>query len=920
MSDSKQVATSEQFVEVLQASRVLPTDQVSKVRERSARVTDPIALARELIAAHLLTRWQARQLLVGRHRLTLGKYRLCEEIGRSPSGGVFLAEHLQMHRKVAIKVMSRRWTRDPTYVARFLDETRKAATLDHQNVLHIYDIDNENDRYFLVLEHISGWDLQQLVTEKGVRTFVAAADYLRQTAEGLLHIHRKQMVHGELRPANLMVDTHGKVKILGLGTGHLPLSTGGIQRDAAREQSEEPLDLLAYRAPEQTVADNTANERSDLFSLGCIGYFLITGNLPLAQPGGQPLCHADVAATVPAISKHRPEIPAELATIIDQLMARDAAARYRSAEPVIQALRQWIADQEDSPTGQVVGAVEPTESNSPAATDALESGPAPSEDRPPFDWAPANEIEPSQDREPVAPPPRARARENRSIAPRHVLGAVALLLAIVATTIMGVWVWNREPAVSDASSEQVVTVAPPPRDTLAPATSDQPVQAEPPTTVSPDDTVAPDDTVPDPGESVTAEQGALAAADMGSAQTDTADRSTATSEPATTSTETPETSDTTSGDTSDDAAEDTPAPVPAPAPEPPPPVLQHLPAEFDLQLPSTDDLEEPQQLGRLQMREGIALEVKLLGGSTALAADGEFLLRSVPVSSSPTWEVQLREQIEGTAATTAVAQLQVVDQQLVLRWIVNPTNRPSAGSIVNCVLRVKAGQEEQDLRLRVPQIVSPLEVQLKRPSFDGKWDIEHPPAPAATRWCVTSLAEPFPPDFELVPPTPMVPDGQQVVLKCGADPEQQVLLFEIEASLKRLLRINGRTMFQLPTMEEPSVLTRRNFLARERWVSTNQINKHNQAQIIQEQLQRIAAQDPRRATVQQQFDAAQQQLAEATRISDAWETLRGLTESLDDGATIHFRLDYLADDCRVTLLASDAASAAASVEQELIDE
>ena len=120
-------------------------------------------IARNLVHQNLLTRWQAAQLLAGRSSFYLGKYRLIELLGRGDTGSVFLAEHVTMNRRVVLKVISRQVSTDQASLDAFLVEARAVSGLDHPNIVHAYSIDNEADRYFLVMEYVDGVDLQHLV-------------------------------------------------------------------------------------------------------------------------------------------------------------------------------------------------------------------------------------------------------------------------------------------------------------------------------------------------------------------------------------------------------------------------------------------------------------------------------------------------------------------------------------------------------------------------------------------------------------------------------------------------------------------------------------------------------------------------------------------------------------------------------------
>ena len=132
-------------------------------------------------------------------------------------GSVFLGQHVTMNRRVALKIISREVSKDPASLERFLAEARAIAALDHPNIVQAYSVDNEGDRYYLVMEYVEGVDLQRLVEKEGPLDCDRAVDYIRQAADGLDHAHQHNMIHCDIKPSNLLVNLQGVVKILDLG-------------------------------------------------------------------------------------------------------------------------------------------------------------------------------------------------------------------------------------------------------------------------------------------------------------------------------------------------------------------------------------------------------------------------------------------------------------------------------------------------------------------------------------------------------------------------------------------------------------------------------------------------------------------------------------------------------------------------------
>ena len=317
MPELSEVANTDQYIELLVKSELLQEGQLREARKLAEESPSCKMLARRLIAKGLLTRWQASQLLIGWHRLRIGKYTLSDQIGRGELGRVFLAEHRQMGRQVAIKTLSRRFTRKPEAVDRFLAEARDVAALDHRNILHVYDIDQDGDQFFLVTEYVDGKDLQRLVEDRGALPAEMAIDYIRQAATALGYAHDLGMVHRGVRPANLMVDHSGTLKVLGLGVG---LLAERRRTDATHSDGGLPNDA-SFRAPEQIDDAGTVDQRSDLYSLGCVLYFLLTGKSP-----GESSSHSDNStdreATAP-IDSLREDVPADVISVCSKLMAVD---------------------------------------------------------------------------------------------------------------------------------------------------------------------------------------------------------------------------------------------------------------------------------------------------------------------------------------------------------------------------------------------------------------------------------------------------------------------------------------------------------------------------------------------------------------------------------------------------------------------
>ena len=278
-------------------------------------------------------------LLAGASMFTFGKYKLLDLLGRGGGGSVFVAQHTTMNRRVALKIIPKQLGGDSALLERFLVEARAIAALDHPNIVHAYSLDNEGDRYYMVLELVEGRDLQRMVEADGPLDYSRAADYIRQAAEGLDHAHSRKMIHCDIKPSNLLVNPQGVVKILDLGMARLTGANAGQGETSGQE--ERMLGTVDYVAPEQAMRSPDLDHRVDIYALGATLYFLLTGHAPF--PGGslaeKILKHQ--TAEPRSILEERPGAPRDLVKICQKMMAKNPADRYQTAAEVASVLAAW---------------------------------------------------------------------------------------------------------------------------------------------------------------------------------------------------------------------------------------------------------------------------------------------------------------------------------------------------------------------------------------------------------------------------------------------------------------------------------------------------------------------------------------------------------------------------------------------------
>ncbi|MHB8897824.1 MAG: serine/threonine protein kinase [Thermoguttaceae bacterium] len=350
--------TAERFLELVGKSKLVDQDRWNRfLTELGDRTETDFAkestpkleagqLADRLVEQQLLTRWQADKLLEGRHKgFVVGKYRLLGHLGTGGMSTVYLAEHLLMHRRVAIKVLpkARGTDTESSYLERFHREAQAIASLDHVNIVRAYDIDNEGDTHYLVMEYINGRDLNLIVRDSGPLDYITAARYARQAARGLHYAHSVGLIHRDVKPANLLVDADGVVKILDLGLARFIAEEERASLTVAYD--ENVLGTADYLAPEQAIDSHGVDARADIYALGCSLYYFLTGHPPFTEGTLTQRLMSHQKDPPPSISSDRKDAPEGLVNICLKMMAKKPADRYKNCAEVARALGDWLVEQ-----------------------------------------------------------------------------------------------------------------------------------------------------------------------------------------------------------------------------------------------------------------------------------------------------------------------------------------------------------------------------------------------------------------------------------------------------------------------------------------------------------------------------------------------------------------------------------------------
>jgi tRNA A-37 threonylcarbamoyl transferase component Bud32 len=270
--------------------------------------------------------------------MLFGDYELYHEIARGGMGVVWKARQRRLNRTVALKmIQDGRLTNDDA-VQRFLTEARAAASLDHPNIVPIYEADRVGDRHYFSMAYIEGHTLSDLVDKRGALPVQEAAAIVRAVADAIGYAHSHHIIHRDLKPSNVLIDAHGRPRVTDFGLAKCLSEVAGLTA------AGQVLGTPAFMAPEQALGRNQeVGTRADIYAIGGLLYFLLTGNVPFDGDSAAEVMH-QVAYEAPIPPRRvRPDVPAGLEAICLRCLEKDPDRRYARAEEIVEALAPWCA-------------------------------------------------------------------------------------------------------------------------------------------------------------------------------------------------------------------------------------------------------------------------------------------------------------------------------------------------------------------------------------------------------------------------------------------------------------------------------------------------------------------------------------------------------------------------------------------------
>jgi serine/threonine protein kinase len=278
------------------------------------------------------------------------RYKLYEQIGAGGMAEVYRAEDLRLGRTVAIKILRAQFATDPNTLRRFLDEARSLAGFSHPNVVNVYDVGKQSERYYIVMEYVPGEDLRHKVENEKRVPMRQALDIARQVAQGIGSAHRKGLVHRDLKPGNILIAPTGEVKVADFGIARIMATTGYTEPGIV-------WGTTAYLSPEQ-VRGEQATPTSDVYALGVVLYEMLAGEPPFQGEDRVAVALKHLHDPPPPFDESL-NLPRGVVFLVQKALAKNPADRFANADEMARALGEYARTGDTGPRPVVTTAPVP---------------------------------------------------------------------------------------------------------------------------------------------------------------------------------------------------------------------------------------------------------------------------------------------------------------------------------------------------------------------------------------------------------------------------------------------------------------------------------------------------------------------------------------------------------------------------------
>lgn len=258
------------------------------------------------------------------------RYRIIEKIGGGGMADVYLADDTILDRKVAIKVLRLEYANDEEFIARFDREAQSATSLSHPNIVSIFDVGEEDQILYMVMEYVDGMTLKEFIQKYGPLDVTEAINIMKQITAAITHAHENGIVHRDIKPQNILIDTYGHIKVTDFGIA-IALSATSLT------QTNSILGSVHYLSPEQ-ARGGLATKKSDIYSLGIVLFEMLTGRLPFSGQSPVSIALKHLQSETPSVRNYSPDVPQSVENIVLKATAKDPFHRYNTVYDMEESL------------------------------------------------------------------------------------------------------------------------------------------------------------------------------------------------------------------------------------------------------------------------------------------------------------------------------------------------------------------------------------------------------------------------------------------------------------------------------------------------------------------------------------------------------------------------------------------------------
>lgn len=259
------------------------------------------------------------------------RYKIISMIGGGGMANVYLARDIILDRDVAIKILRLDFANEQEFIHRFQREAQSATSLNHPNIVNIYDVGEEDDIYYIVMEYVDGMTLKQYIQQYHPISVEKALDIMQQLVSAISHAHEHQIIHRDIKPQNILIDHDGIVKITDFGIA-MALSATSIT------QTNSVLGSVHYLSPEQ-ARGGMATRKSDIYSLGIVMFELLTGRLPFSGESAVSIALKHLQTETPSLKRWNPDIPQSVENIVLKATSKDPFQRFETVDEMGESIR-----------------------------------------------------------------------------------------------------------------------------------------------------------------------------------------------------------------------------------------------------------------------------------------------------------------------------------------------------------------------------------------------------------------------------------------------------------------------------------------------------------------------------------------------------------------------------------------------------